>query len=205
LKFVAHRCTANSEAPGCNTDEPVLPECPPSTRKWSDPMSWDPTEEVEARTGFAIPEEGDVVEIPGTWNMELDLGETPIIDTLIINGCLHFKQGKAGEDIHLRAKKILVRGELYIGTVDKPFNNVAKITLHGERNEPTIVVQDQTIEAGNKIIANVGRLNMYGKQRSFKMTRLTEPATIGSTSIKIETKNVDLVEGDRIMIAPTGV
>jgi hypothetical protein len=74
--------------------------------------------------------------------MELDLAETPIFDTIIINGCLHFKQGKKGEDIHLRAKKILVRGELYIGTKDKPFTNIAKITLSGTRNEPTIAIQD---------------------------------------------------------------
>lgn len=37
------------------------------------------------------------------------------------------------------------------------------------------------------------------------MTRLTAPANIGDKTITIETKNVDLVEGDRIAIAPTGV
>jgi len=46
---------------------------------------------------------------------------------------------------------------------------------------------------------------MYGKERSFKMTRLTAPAKIGDKTITIETKNVDLVEGDRIVLAPTGV
>lgn len=35
------------------------------------------------------------------------------------------------------------------------------------------------------------------------MTRLVEPAKIGDTKIKIETKDVDLVEGDRIALAPT--
>jgi hypothetical protein len=135
--------------------------------------------------------------------MELDLAETPIFDTIVINGCLHFKQGKKGEDIHLRAKKIMVRGELYIGTKDKPFTNIAKITLSGGRNEPTLAIQDLSIEAGSKIIANVGRVNMYGKKRSFKMTRLTEPAKIGDTTVKVETKGVDLVKGDRLAFAPT--
>jgi hypothetical protein len=46
---------------------------------------------------------------------------------------------------------------------------------------------------------------MYGKQRSFKMTRLTVAANIGDETITVDKKNVDLVEGDRIAIAPTGV
>jgi hypothetical protein len=44
---------------------------------------------------------------------------------------------------------------------------------------------------------------MYGKKRSFKMTRLTSPAKIGDTEITVEKANVDLVEGDRIALAPT--
>jgi len=46
---------------------------------------------------------------------------------------------------------------------------------------------------------------MYGKQRSFKMTRLTKPAVAGDTTITIDKKNVDLKEGDRIALAPTSV
>jgi len=138
--------------------------------------------------------------------MILDLAETPIFDLIEVNGCLGFKNGNDGEDIHLKAKKILIRGELYIGSKEKPFKNEAKISLFGDRNEPTIKVEDSGgIEGGSKIIANLSRLKMYGKQRSFKMTRLTEPAKIGDTSIFVESKNVDLVEGDRIALAPTGI
>lgn len=150
--------------------------------------------------------EGDSFKIPSGWNMELDLAETPIFDTIEVNGCLHFKDGKDGEDIQLNAKKILIRGgELYIGSKEKRYSQKATIKLHGDRNEPTIALEDQGIEAGSKIIANIGRLNMWGKQRSFKMTRLTKEAKRGDKSIFVETKNVDLVEGDRIGIAPTGV
>jgi hypothetical protein len=106
----------------------------------------------------------------------------------------------------LNAKKILIRGgELYIGTKEKRYSQVATIKLHGDRNEETIALEDQGIEAGSKIIANIGRLNLYGKQRSFKMTRLTAPAEPGDTTITVETKNVDLVKGDRIALAPTGL
>jgi hypothetical protein len=93
--------------------------------------------------------------------MELDVAETVIIDKLEVNGCLHFKMGT---DVHLNAKKILIRGgEFYIGDKDNRYVNDGKITLHGGRNEPTIALEDQGIEAGSKIIANIGRLNMFGK------------------------------------------
>jgi len=46
---------------------------------------------------------------------------------------------------------------------------------------------------------------MYGKERSFKMTRLLAPAKIGDKTITVDKKNVDLVQGDRIALAPTGI
>jgi len=106
----------------------------------------------------------------------------------------------------LRAKKILIRGgEFFIGKEKERFTGEAKITLHGKKDEPTIAIEDQGTEAGSKIIANIGKLNFYGKKRTFKMTRLMEPATIGSTTIKIQTSPmmIDLRVGDRIALAPT--
>lgn len=44
---------------------------------------------------------------------------------------------------------------------------------------------------------------MFGKKRSFKMTRLTKPASAGDSEITIDTKDVDLVEGDEIALAST--
>jgi hypothetical protein len=76
--------------------------------------------------------------IESGWNMHLDLDETPIFDKIEINGRLTFVNDK---DIHLRAKKILVRGgELRIGTKEKPYLKKGIITLFGKRNEPTIAL-----------------------------------------------------------------
>lgn len=36
------------------------------------------------------------------------------------------------------------------------------------------------------------------------MTRLTSPASVGDTTLNVETENVDLVAGDMIALAPTG-
>ena len=71
--------------------------------------------------------------------MHFDLAESPIFDKIEINGCLTFKQGT---DLHLRAKKILIRGgELNIGSKDAPYVNNAKITLYGNRDEETIAIE----------------------------------------------------------------
>lgn len=43
-------------------------------------------------------------------------------------------------------------------------NRTAKIKLYGEKNAET-TVYDNAIEAGNKLIANVGKLNMFGLPR----------------------------------------
>jgi hypothetical protein len=43
---------------------------------------------------------------------------------------------------------------------------------------------------------------MYGKKRSFKMTRLEKAASKGDTTINVA-KNLDLVKGDKIALAAT--
>lgn len=159
MKFVAHRCVEN-----CFPPVPPDQECQfDDIRKWSDPKGWDPEPEVDKRSDTVKlpPAAGEDVVIPPGWNMEFDLAESPIFDKIEVNGCLHFKMGT---DVHLNAKKILIRGgEFYIGTSDARYTNDGKITLHGGRNEPTIAIEDQGIEAGSKIIANIGKLNFYGK------------------------------------------
>jgi len=73
--------------------------------------------------------------------MEFDLADSPIFNEIEINGCLNFRNNKDAPDLNLNAKKILIRGgELYIGKKDERFENKATITLHGDRNEPTIAV-----------------------------------------------------------------
>lgn len=77
----------------------------------------------------------------------------------------------------------------------------AKITLFGERNAETIVY-DNAVEAGNKLIANTGKLRAYGKPRANKMSRLTQPALKGATSIFVEA-GLDWVPDDRLALMPT--
>ena len=121
----------------------------------------------------------------------MDLEETPIFNSLTINGRLTFK---TGGNRHLRAKQIFVRaGQLFIGSENSPFNKEAKITLHGRMDDPTLVLGG-TISAGNKVLATVGTVAMYGKSRSAK-SRLTATALAGATTITVET-GLDWAAGD---------
>lgn len=111
---------------------------------WSDPKSW---------VSGMLPKEGEDVDIfPGN-NMIMDMEKTPIFKLVTVNGRLTFKNDI---DIQFNAKHIFVRaGELIIGTKEKPYLKNCKITLHGEK-ETEAIVYDNAIEAGNKVIANVG-------------------------------------------------
>jgi hypothetical protein len=121
--------------------------------------------------------------------MTLDLAETPELTLLRVNGILRFKDDM---DVHLKAKHIYVRaGELQIGQKDKPYEKQGRITLYGEKDAKAIVY-DNAIEAGNKLIANIGKIGIYGKQRPQKMTRLMRPAFRGDTEITVD-MGMDLV------------
>jgi hypothetical protein len=160
-------------------------------RFWSDATNW-PNE--------TLPAEGDTVDIQPGWDMIYDLeGTSPNFDFINVNGILTFSDE---HDTHMRAKHIFVRmGELHIGAWNQTYEHNAKITLMGEKENKHIVFTG-AIEAGNKLIANVGTLKMYGKPRTQTMTRLRESVTMGSTSILVEA-GLDLVEGDHLAIAPT--
>ena len=77
----------------------------------------------------------------------------------------------------------------------------ARITLYGEKNFKSIVY-DSAIEAGNKLIANLNKMRLYGKPRTKNMFRLLSEALRGSNEIWVQT-GLDLVDGDRLALMPT--
>lgn len=73
--------------------------------------------------------------------------------------------------------------------------------MYGEKNFEAMAF-DSAIEGGNKIIANVGVIKMYGQPRTCKLTRLHSEVPMGATEIFVES-GCDWVAGDRIALAPT--
>jgi hypothetical protein len=120
------------------------------TRYWSNASSW---------PNNTLPVDGDDTVVQSGWNMVLDLPQTPILSSLQINGILTFLQGS---NITLRAKIIFVRaGILNVGTPAIPYVGSATILLYGNQTSETVVYADN-IDTGNKMLANTGRVNMYG-------------------------------------------
>jgi hypothetical protein len=162
------------------------------TRYWSNAADW---------PNNTIPGNGSDVIINSGWNMIFDLEESPLYKVVQINGLLTFKNDS---DRHLHAEHIFIRaGELHIGSEEYPFQYKATITLHGEKEKESIVY-DNAIEAGNKIIANIGKIKMYGKKRTQTIARLHAVANKGDTQITLDA-NLDLVPGDRIALAATSL
>ena len=75
---------------------------------------------------------------------------------------------------------------MIVGYKEKPMQNKARITLYGLRKEDTLVYDNQ-VEAGNKLLANVGKISMYGAPRTKLLTRLTKEVSAKSTNFFVET------------------
>jgi len=179
LSFHAHRCI------GPCIKDVEKQESEAKVRYWSKAASWAPK---------GIPKAGENILIEPSWNMELDIeGETPIFKHIEIQGILRFSNSKP---ITLNTHTIFVNGGKFgIGTKEKPYLQNGGVTLHGGKNDEAIALQDRSLEAGSKIIANIGELKLFGRKRDNKMSRLLASVAKGDTSITIS-KNLDLVKGD---------
>lgn len=185
VKQVGHRCVG---ACGEQLNESVPNEN--RTRYWNNSEDW---------PNNTIPGEGEDVHIEPGWNMIFNLNPSPVYKLVRVNGNLTFENTT---DTHLRAKHVFIRaGELHVGSAEYPMLQNARITLYGEKNMETIVY-DNAIEAGNKLIANVNVLRMYGKNRGWKMTRLYAPVLKGASEFYVA-PGLDLVVGDRLGLLPT--
>lgn len=179
MKFKGFRCIG-----ACNEDineTTVVGE----EMLWSNPASWPSGE---------IPKNEEDVTIDSGMNMIYDIEADDNIYRLVrVNGHLTFKNDLKNVTFH--GKHIFVRaGELHIGNKTHPFLGNCTIKLHGEKDAKHIVY-DNAIEAGNKLIANLNIMRIYGKQRSHHFSRLFKEAKKGDKEIHVD-KGMDLEAGD---------
>ena len=117
-----------------------------------------------------MPKDGDNVEIPYNQNIIFNLGESPKLKLVKIMGCLSFLTDNS-KDQTFHAESIFVfGGKLTLGTVTAPYTKKANIVLYGTYKDSFVTMPGAT-EAGNKMIANVGSVKIYGAPRS-RMSRL---------------------------------
>jgi hypothetical protein len=159
---------------------------------WSDLASWE---------SGSLPVDGDDVEILPGVNMYLDI-DTPILNQLTINGRLTMPSDEdTSTDVSIHAKIIYVRqGELLAGNETFPYNGNINITLYGEPTDETIVY-NPFVETGNKVLAIVGTVKLYGLPRD-RMTRLKDVALRNDDSVYVASA-LDWQAGDQVALMPT--
>lgn len=147
---MGYRCVGN-----CNEDIVEVDTLEDRVRYWNVSTDW---------PSGKVPEEGEDVHVESGWRMVFNMNPSPKYNLVRVNSLLTFENTT---DTHLKCKHLFIRaGELHIGSEDYPIlsNISARITLYGEKGAETMVY-DNAIEAGNKLIANVGILRMYGAPR----------------------------------------
>lgn len=157
--------------------EPVDDEDPQDTVKlWSDERTWPALGRV--------PIAGDEAEIPDGWEVIYDVGTSPVLKSVEVNGKLSFERGQSAQ---LNTYSLWVRaGQVDIGTPDEPFDGDVEIVLHGNVESESQFVFTQSVPVGNKNLIVTGTLNMYGTPRA-RMTRLLDSAMPGQSTLLVAT------------------
>jgi len=186
---------------GCNPKLPDDGTIETEFRYWSNASHWND----DRSPGGVKPTDGDEVVIPSTWNMVMDDLDAAnhVFKYIEINGRLSFPNNT--KSYTLKSYLVYVRkGELIVGYEDKPVEGKITFELYGNRSQKDIYFHDKMFEGGNKVIANTGKLRMYGKPVETRWTRLADVAPAGQSWIVVVDDPTDWSAGDQIGIVPSG-
>ena len=168
----------NNQTPPSDSQTP--PNDPTPQKLWSNPATW----------GGTVPGANSSVTIPVGQRVVLDSSVT--VKNLTVLGTLEF----AGKDLELTSDYILLRGALRIGTLVKPFEYKATITLTGSLSE-------DIMNMGSRgILVMGGKLELYGKSPLKAWTKLADHAAAGATNLAL-LEETGWKAGDQIVVAPT--
>lgn len=148
---------------------------------WSDPDTW----------GGSLPQANEDVLIPAGRHILLDTNVD--VATLTIEGRL----GCANTDIDLKARWIMVHGQMVCGTDTNPFRNRLRITLKGQNKAENVM------NMGTKTLSAMegGLISLHGETRT-SWLMLNKTANPGDSSITLEYAP-NWRQGDSIVIAST--
>ena len=155
LKMEGIRCVN----PDCDLENITPIPISDEKKLWSNPNTW---------PDGVVPTGGSVEVLTGE-NIIYDLVDSPIFEVVTINGRLTWLNTAVAAEFqidmpatsNLNAKHIFIRyGELLIGSETERQANEASITLYGAYSDVHVKMSG-TVEAGNKIIANVDNAQNY--------------------------------------------
>ena len=153
--------------------------------RWSDENTWG---------GEVPPRAGETVYVPAGMNLLIDQA-TPLLQAILVEGALIVEDVPG---ITIDSYYIFVNGGLLqIGTEEKPFENEITVTIHGNRDSPTLP------SYGNKFIGvRNGVLDIHGDPRTPSWSILQETAKAGDSLIKLQDE-VNWKKGESIVLATT--
>ena len=149
--------------------------------RWSSPATW----------GGKVPVAGQTVRIPAGKTVVLDVSP-PKLAGLQIDGTLRF----ADRNLRLHTGWIMVHGTLQIGSTASPHSARAEIVLDGNPNADVMGM------GANVLGVMGGRLELHGKPRPVRWTRLAATVQAGSNRVRVQSAK-GWRRGDRIVIAAT--
>ena len=175
-------------------------KCPPML--WSEISTWGVIAGKEKNTADvehtgALPTADAKIEIPANTYIILDV-DTPVLDKLVVVGRLKFDGNRRTLSVH----RMLVWGEVEIGTRVQPYTEPAEIILHGRRADPTLVATDQHF-LGNKNLVVFGKITMAGTPTPVQWTTLATTAAVNQTSLAVATDVRGWRVGDKIVVTGT--
>jgi hypothetical protein len=155
-----------------------------------------------------VPIAGEKVTIPSGIEMLFDVVDTPILEELIIEGKLTFvekdKNDNAFTAVTLNSKRIWVKGQMVAGSKTERFESVnLNIVLHGVNTDEKMVI-NPIVDAGSKVLAVTGHLQLFGKEVSKLVARAVETTPANGAHVKVSTADKDLFAvGDSILVVST--
>ena len=145
------------------------------------------------------PREGEFVVVPRGQTLVLDT-VTPVLSYLLVQGGeLVFDEEATDDQVGLHTHGMLITsgGRLEVGTEDRPFEARTQIVLYGD------VLSTEIPVYGAKTLAlRQGSIDIHGKPLVKTWTRLSETATAGSMTLRLQ-EAVDWAPGGKIVVAST--
>jgi plastocyanin len=177
--------------------------------RWSQKETWTALQSKQLNTASithtgVAPQDGDSIEIPQNTLVILDVDNCPLLDMLVVTGRLVVEAGSANKVRRLEANRMLVWGELQVGTESAPYNaGDFEIKLHGVRTSDTLVAVEHHF-LGNKNLVVFGDVRLHGIERTTMWTTLASTAGPGSTEIKLDSDVASTwTVSDKIVITGT--
>uniref|UniRef100_A0A061S937 Ipt tig domain containing protein n=1 Tax=Tetraselmis sp. GSL018 TaxID=582737 RepID=A0A061S937_9CHLO len=200
VRVVRFECPEVDGVEVCPVPERPQPgETEDSVRRWSNASMW---QELGHDGVPSFPNSKDnTVKIPVEWTVLMDRSFVEVLN-LEVYGRLIFDESLSSTTLRVHTLQIW-GGEVVAGNETHPFASELRIEFWGFPWS-TPVQLGSWIDAGTNVLAVLGRLELYGQERSVRWTRLRETSAAGSVWLYPENYgSLDWAVGDELVVSST--